>query len=102
MDEGTKLIQYLCHLFLELVITDNNQPTLILYNDNLGAIDWTKTGNVATKKTSHLNIREMAVLEAKSEGKIIPQHIPGVTNPSDLSLQKNTRTKPNSSLVTLH
>jgi hypothetical protein len=69
MDEGTKAIQYLRYLLHELGFDDADKPTPLL-NDNSGAIDWCKNGCRPSKKTRHLNIRELRVAEAKMEGEI--------------------------------
>ena len=75
MDEGTKGLQRLRHLMIEMGLRDTEQPIPVL-NDNSGAIDWTKTGGQSSKKTRHLNIREFRLAECQQLGEI--------KNPSDL------------------
>ncbi len=55
-----------------------------LYNNNQGAIAWTKAQLVTSKKTRHLNIRELAVLEAQLEGEVDIKYVPGSLNPANL------------------
>ena len=83
MDGCTKEIQYLRHLLQDLGEADGIAPTP-LYNNNQGAIQWTETGSMTQKKLRHLNIRELAVLEARNEGEVDIQHIPGRINPGDM------------------
>ena len=83
MDEGTKGLQFLRHLMIELGLRDAEQPIPVL-NDNSGAIDWTKTGGPSSKKTRHMNIREFRVAECQQLGEIKCHWIPGKENPSDL------------------
>ena len=83
MDEGTKGVQFIRHLMMELGLLDANQAIPIL-NDNSGAIDWTKTGGPASKKTRHMNIREFRVAESQKLGEVTCYWVPGKENPSDL------------------
>jgi hypothetical protein len=54
-----------------------------LYNDNRGAVDWTK-GCTVSKKLRHVNMRKMTVRNAQLLGHISVQHIEGQRNISDL------------------
>ena len=64
MDEGTKGVQFIQHLMTELGLVDAEHAITIL-NDNTGAVNWTKTGGPASKKTRHMNIREFRVAECQ-------------------------------------
>ena len=83
MDGCTKEIQYLRPLLQDLGEADGSTATPV-YNDNQGAIQWTQTGSLTQKKLRHLNIRELAVLEARKAGEIDIRHIPGRINPGDM------------------
>ena len=49
MDGCTKEIQYLRHLLQDLGESDGKDKTPV-YNDNMGAIQWTETGSLTQKK----------------------------------------------------
>jgi hypothetical protein len=83
MDEGTRDTQFIRHLLTELGELDPEKPTP-LFNDNKGAIDWSGTGNVTNKRMRHINIREIAVLDAQEAKEVKYFHVPGKVNPSDL------------------
>ena len=80
-DKGTKVTQFLCHLFSDLHMPDVNLPTT-LWNDNKGAVEWSH--NCANKKMRHLNICNMAVHDAHRCSDIIISHLPGDLNVADL------------------
>ena len=78
------MLQYLRHLMEELGQTPKDANASPLYNHNQGAIAWTKVHLVTSKMTKHLNIRELAVLEAQIEGDISVKFVPGSRNPANL------------------
>jgi hypothetical protein len=53
------------------------------YNDNKGAVDWSRTARI-TKKLRHTNIQELRVREAIEHKEIDMLWIPGNINPSDI------------------
>jgi hypothetical protein len=83
MDEGTKMILGLRHLFEDFEATHLSVPTPILYSDNQGGIAWAHSEAI-TKKLRHVNLREVAVRDSIRAGAITLGHIPGKINPSDL------------------
>jgi hypothetical protein len=85
-DEGAKSTLTIRHLLIDLgFLTPNGTTPLFtpLYNDNRGAVDWTK-GCTVSKKLRHVNMRKMAVQNAQLLGHISVQHIEGQRNISDL------------------
>ena len=83
MDEGTKMILALRHLFEDFGATHLSTPTPILYSDNQGGIAWAQSEAI-TKKLHHVNLREVADRDSIQANEIILGHIPGKINPSDL------------------
>ena len=83
MDEGTKMILALRHLFEDFGATHLSAPTPILYSDNQGGIAWAQSEAI-TKKLRHVNLREVAVRDSIRANEIVLGHIPGKINPSDL------------------
>ena len=70
------------HLLSDLQLIDTSIPTP-LYNDNNGAVNWSKT--TSTKGMRHVNMQENVVRESFHEfGDIAIFHIPGTANPADI------------------
>jgi len=70
------------HVLSDLGLIDVSVPTS-LYNDNQGAVNWSKT--TSTKGMRHVNMQENVVRECVHEfGDIAIFHIPGTTNPADI------------------
>ena len=80
-DDGTKTVQHIRHIMMDLGLLDYLLPTPV-FNNNCGCIDWAHT--VATRRLRHFNIRENAVRDAIIFEDITLSHIPGPHNPSDL------------------
>ena len=80
-DEGVKTTEMFRNLEFDIGI-DNNQPTEV-WNDNRGSVDWTK-GCSVSRKLRHVNIRELGVRLAQSEGTVSIKHIPGKSNVADI------------------
>jgi hypothetical protein len=83
MDEGTKMVLALRHLFEDFGATHLSAPTPILYSDNQGGVAWARSEAI-TKKLHHVNLREVAVRDSICTGAILLGHIPGKLNPSDI------------------
>ena len=88
MDECTREVQYLRHLLHDLGEPEGD-TSVPIYNDNCGAIQWSETGSLTQKRLRHLNIRTLAVLEARNEGEVQLYHIPGKLNPGDLCTKED-------------
>jgi hypothetical protein len=78
----TKSILWFRHVLSDLNLLQSSSPTP-LYNDNQGAVNWSKT--TSTKGMRHVNIQENIVRESIHVFKdIAVSHIPGPCNPSDI------------------
>jgi len=78
----TKSVLWFRHVLGDLNLLDISSPTMI-YNDNRGAVDWSKT--TSTRGLRHVNIRENVVRESiHTFGEITVEHIAGPANPSDI------------------
>jgi hypothetical protein len=78
----TKSILWFRHVLSDLNLLPSSSPTP-LYNDNQGAVNWSKT--TSTKGMRHVNIQENIVRESIHVFKdIAVSHIPGPCNPSDI------------------
>jgi hypothetical protein len=78
----TKSILWFRHILSDLNLLQSSSPTP-LYNDNQGAVNWSKT--TSTKGMRHVNIQENIVRESIHVFKdITVSHIPGPCNPSDI------------------
>ena len=80
-DEAVKEILSLRHRCDDLHLPDASSPTR-LYNDNQGAVDWSK--GTTTKRMRHINLRDCAVRDSIISEEIDLRHIPGDINPSDI------------------
>ena len=70
------------HVLSDLRLIDVSVPTP-LYNDNQGAVNWSKT--TSTKGMRHVNMQENVVRECiHCFGDIAIFHIPGTCNPADI------------------
>ena len=83
MDEGTKMVLALRHLFHDLGITHLSRPTPLLFSDNQGGLAWAHS-EAMTKKLRHVNLREVAIQDSLRNSDISIGHIPGNLNPADL------------------
>jgi hypothetical protein len=78
----TKSILWFRHILSDLGLSISSSPTP-LYNDNQGAVNWSKT--TSTKGMRHVNIQENIVRESIHIFKDIEVgHIPGPCNPADI------------------
>ena len=85
-DEATKEVQYLRLILEDLSLSDADAP-IPVWNDNKGAIDWSRTRS--TKRLRHYNIRENAIREAIQHREITLSHIFGKGNPADLCTKEH-------------
>jgi len=70
------------HVLSDLWLIDVSVPTP-LYNDNQGAVNWSKT--TSTKGMRHVNMQENVVRECiHCFGDIAIFHIPGTANPANI------------------
>jgi hypothetical protein len=81
LDECTRLVQALQLVLEDLDMSDVAKPTLI-YNDNQGSVDWSKGWD--NRRMRHMNIRKMAVRDAREHREINIKHIEGEINPADI------------------
>jgi hypothetical protein len=78
----TKSILWFRNILSDLSLLQLSTPTC-LYNDNQGAVNWSKT--TSTKGMRHVNIQENIVREAIHSFRDIGiSHIPGPCNPADI------------------
>ena len=82
LNEGTKSILTIRNLLTDFEYSEVDGPTTI-YNDNQGAVDWSK-GCSVSKKLRHVNLRELLVRLHQKLNHIDVQHIPGKRNISDI------------------
>ena len=80
-DDCCKLTQGLRLLLTDLRLSDVLAPTKLL-NDNRGTVDW--SNGWANRLMRHINIRGMAVRDAREHKEITVEHIDGKRNPADL------------------
>ena len=66
-------------------------PTPCLYCDNKGSVTWIHSEAVSCNM-GHFNIRQCALRESVKHKEIVPVHMPGAINPSNL-FTKETRGK---------
>jgi hypothetical protein len=83
MDEGTKMVLALHHLFQDFGTSHLSAPTPILYSDNQGGVAWAQS-EATTKKLCHVNLCEVAVRDSLWAGDIELGKIPGWLNLSDI------------------
>ncbi|KAL7547160.1 hypothetical protein ACHAWF_010478, partial [Thalassiosira exigua] len=69
------------HRMADLGMPDASTTTSV-YNDNRGAVDWSK--NVTNKGIKHFNLKENKVDEVHASGDAAVTHIPGEINSSDI------------------
>jgi hypothetical protein len=80
-DECVKNVQMFRHVLFDLNLLDSTIPTNV-YNDNQGSVNW--SNSFSTKGMRHVNIREIAIREARQLNEVSIIHIPGTANPADL------------------
>ena len=80
-DETVKEILSIRHRCDDMSLPDAIGPTR-LYNDNQGAVDWSKT--TSTKGMRHINLKDCAVRDSIQAKEVDICHIPGDINPSDI------------------
>ncbi|KAL7523014.1 hypothetical protein ACHAWF_000317, partial [Thalassiosira exigua] len=69
------------HRMADLGMPDADSTTSV-YNDNRGAVDWSK--NVTNKGIKHFNLKENKVQEVHASGDVVVTHIQGEINSSDI------------------
>ena len=82
LNEGTKSILNVRNLLADFEYPEVTRPT-IMYNDNRGAVDWSK-GCSVSKKLRHVNLRELLVRLHQRLKHSDVQHIAGKRNISDI------------------
>ena len=80
INEATKLVLQLNLLFCDLALPI--QAPITMYNDNQGAVQWSK--GTTTKKMRWIDLRENFVRENVISKTISIDHIPGANNLSDI------------------
>ncbi len=83
MSEGHKMVMGLRHFFEDLDAHNVAAPTPFLYCDNKGSVTWIHSEAVS-RNMRQFNIRQCALREAVHHKEIVPVHIPGAINPSDM------------------
>ena len=82
LNEGTKSILNIQNLLFDFKYAEASLPTP-MYNDNRGAVDWSK-GCSVSKKLRHINLRELLVRLHQRLNNIQVMHIAGKRNISDI------------------
>jgi hypothetical protein len=82
MDEGTKTVEMIRNIMIDLNLPDVTYPTP-LYNDNRGSVDWSR-GASLSKRLRHMNIREVGVRDSIRLKSTTVHHIPGAHNVADI------------------
>jgi hypothetical protein len=82
MDEGTKTVEMMRNIMIDLNLPDVDYPTP-LYNDNRGSVDWSR-GASLSKRLRHMNIREVGVRDSIRLKSTTVHHIPGAHNVADI------------------
>ena len=82
MDEGCKIVEHLRDL-LEDLNHHEKLPSPLLFNDNLGSVQWAHSEAI-TRRMRHHGIRQVAVRDAIRNQKIHVGHIPGRLNTADI------------------
>jgi hypothetical protein len=90
LDQCTRLVQALRLVLEDLGMSDIAKSTLI-YNNNQGSVDWSK--GWANRPMRHMNIRNMAVRDAREHPKIDIEHIEGELNPADILTKEHGSAK---------
>jgi hypothetical protein len=90
LDECTRLVQALRLVLEDLDMSDVAKPTLI-YKGNQGSVHWSK--GWANRRMRHMNIRNMAVKDAREHREIDIEHIEGEINPADILTKEHGSVK---------
>ena len=77
------MVMGLRHFFEDLDAHNVASPTPFLYCDNKGSVTWIHS-EAMSRNMRQLNIRQCALRESVHHKEIVPVHIPGAINPSDL------------------
>ena len=93
LDNGTKLLQYMCHLMHKLGLISFKLCPSPLYNDNQVTIAWIKAKLVTSKKMLPLNIPELAILGAQDVNEVDMKCAPGSKKLTDLFTKEHKHDK---------
>ena len=83
MSEGRKMVMGIRHVFEDLDAAIIADPTPFLYCDNKGSVTWIHSEAVS-RNMRQFNICQCALRESVKHKEIVPVHIPGAINFSDL------------------